>query len=257
MQLQQPDPLIGLALLAGDAGDLRQPPEPGFQRRLLESGAQFQAPALAQGLQRLIQYQPARGQHQYPVTDCLHLLHDMGGENHGGAPGEAPQQLPHLCRLLRIQAVGRLIEDQQARLSEDGLGHADPLAQASGQAIDRVQSPCAEVGGGDGLAQGQVSLRRGDSLEGRRVLQIVRDQHFRIDRQVLRQVAELSLYLACLARHIGPVDGHAARRGLQKTAEHAHDGSLAGAVVAQQPDDLIGANAEGDVVYRRGGPVVA
>src|SRR5690606_12292978 len=65
---------------------------------------------------------------QHPVADLLHLIHIVRGPEHGtavavGEAADAGADLP--CRG-RIQGSGRLIQQQQVRAVEHGLGQCDP-----------------------------------------------------------------------------------------------------------------------------------
>ncbi len=62
------------------------------------------------------------------VGDDLDLVQEMGGEQDGAAlVGEAAEQVTHPSDPGRVQPVGRLIEDQDLRVAEQGGGDAEPL----------------------------------------------------------------------------------------------------------------------------------
>jgi hypothetical protein len=54
-----------------------------------------------------------------------------------------------------------------------------------------------------------------------------------------------------LLEDIEASDGGGACRGRQKARQHAHGGGLAGAIGAEETDDLSLVNLKGDVVYSR------
>jgi hypothetical protein len=98
-----------------------------------------QQPALAQRVHGLVEGEVAAGQHQHAIAERIDLLHDVRGQDHRGLPGEFADQPAHVFVLLRVQAVARLVEDQQLRLTENGLGHADALLETATQVADRVE----------------------------------------------------------------------------------------------------------------------
>ena len=101
------------------------------KRLVCAIGAKQQCPALAQAVESGIQRQFAMAQHQHPITDSVHLLHDMGGQDHRGLPCQSRNQAPHVFGLLRVQAIGGFVEDQQARFPQDSLGYTHPLPEAA------------------------------------------------------------------------------------------------------------------------------
>ena len=80
-------------------------------------------------------------------------------------------------------------------------------------------------------------------------MQVVGDAHVRVDRQVFRQVAQNVLHLPRLFGQVDAIDADSPGRGLQVAAEHFHDGSFAGAVVAQQADDFAWRYMKADSVH--------
>ena len=68
-----------------------------------------------------------------------HQVHVMLDHEDGDAAlADAQQQLPELGRLLRVQAGGRLVEQQQLRLGGERAGQLDPALQAIGEAAGRL-----------------------------------------------------------------------------------------------------------------------
>ena len=51
-------------------------------------------------------------------------------------PGEGGEEVPHPDPLLRVEADGRLVEDEQLRVPEKRLGDADPLPLAAREGAD-------------------------------------------------------------------------------------------------------------------------
>ena len=57
----------------------------------------------------------------------------------------SPEQLPDLHDPGRVQPVGRLVEDQQLRVREEGRGDAQPLLHAQREALHRLPVPAREA----------------------------------------------------------------------------------------------------------------
>jgi hypothetical protein len=65
----------------------------------------------------------------------------------------------HVFVLLRVQTVAGLVENQQRRLTENGLGNADALPETATQGADRVEQSCAEFRRLDAAADGASRVR--------------------------------------------------------------------------------------------------
>ena len=65
------------------------------------------------------------------VGDALDLVEQVRAEQHGAAlVGVAAQQVAHPADAGRVEAVGRLVEDEHLRVAEQGVRDAEPLAHA-------------------------------------------------------------------------------------------------------------------------------
>src|SRR5690606_38811314 len=90
----------------------------------------------------------------------LDLGQQVGGDEHGGAAGgDLPHQRPHLAGALRVEPVGRLVEDEQFARAEQRGGDGEPLAHA-----ERVVAVALARGGG----QSDPVERLGDAPAGGR-----------------------------------------------------------------------------------------
>ena len=77
--------------------------------------------------------------HDQLVGDRLDLAQQVRGEQHGAAAvGEVAQQPAHPGDALRVEAVGRLVEDQHARVAEQRVRDAEPLAHAERVGADAL-----------------------------------------------------------------------------------------------------------------------
>ena len=84
--------------------------------------------------------QLAVAQDRHPVGDLVDLVEEVGDEDDRDAlVAQAAHHLEQLRHLVGVQAGGRLVEDQHARLDVDGAGDGDQLLDG-----DRV---LAELGG--------------------------------------------------------------------------------------------------------------
>ena len=96
-------------------------------------------------------------QHQ-PVADLLELAEVVRRHEHGAAAvGQRADQAAHLAHALRVEAVGRLVEDQQLGVAEQRGGDAEALLHAERVAAVAVVAALAEA---DDVEQRRDARRR-------------------------------------------------------------------------------------------------
>src|SRR5215472_12204909 len=84
-------------------------------------------------LQRALEHQPAGPHHPHVAADLLHLGEQVRRHKHGDAVGgDLPDQPADLPGALRIQAVGRLVQDDELARLEQARGNGEPLLHAEG-----------------------------------------------------------------------------------------------------------------------------
>ena len=83
-----------------------------------------------------------RVQDRDPVAEPLGLLEAVRGEeDRHAAAAELVDQLVDVAGGDRVQAGGRLVEEQHLRVAEQRPGQGDPLAQALGQGAAGIAGP--------------------------------------------------------------------------------------------------------------------
>ena len=76
--------------------------------------------------------------HQQAIAGLADLRQEVAGDQQGVLAAQLPDQVAHLDDLHRVQAAGRLVQDQQRRLVHQRLGHAHALPVAVRQAADQL-----------------------------------------------------------------------------------------------------------------------
>ncbi len=221
----------------------------GRRRSGLSVGGGGARVAVAQARKVVVGHHFAGGDDEHALAGGGHLWEDVGGEHDGVLAGERLDQLPHLDDLGGIEADGGLVEDEHLRVAEQRLGEAHSLPLALGEVPDHPLDELVAVGllrhplDLDAARLGGDALDRGD--EG----QVVAHRHLRIERRVLRQVADALLHLERLLEDVEAAHFHAAARRRDHAGEDAHGGGLAGAVGSEEAQDLARLHLEGDVLY--------
>ena len=185
-----------------------------------------------------IERQLAAMDNDHPVGHSLHFLQDMRRDHHGRVLRKTPDQRPHMADLGRVEAVGRLVEDDDLRPVQDRLCDADALPVAARERGDRIGGFLAKLGGGDRLAQPRRPRLHRNAAQLGRVVEEVDNSHLGVKRAILRQIADPLLRLGAVRLDVMTIDGHGAGGRLEKASQDLHDRRLAGAVMAEQPDDL-------------------
>ena len=188
-------------------------------------------------------------EHHDPITDGLDLLEDVGREDDRRVLGEPLDEGADLENLDRIEAVRGLVEDEDLGLVQDRLGEPDTLTVALGELRDRPDQVLAQARGEHGLLHRGDPLFDGDAPELRHHEQILLDEHFRVERRVLRQVANLALNGQTVDLDVYAADGHRARRGLEVAGQDLHHRGLAGAVLPEQTHDVAPSDLEVEVLH--------
>ena len=200
---------------------------------------------------------PPLQQHDDLGADRGDVVGLVGGQHDHRVARQVGQQLPEPQPLLRVQPGRRLVQDQQVRLAEQGLGDAQALPHPAGQGPYPRAGAAFQPDGGQhpGHLLG-AAAPVGDLLQDRHVVQEPGDREVPVIAQLLRQVAE------------PPADLHPLRRIPRVQAEHRHpprvrlvDGGqdrqqrrLARAVRAEQAGDPP-VQGEIDLVQGPGGAV--
>src|ERR1022692_72293 len=136
------EPGADLAVLDGDLGQPQAGQPLGGRASLDGPNQDPRLAAAAQVGQRALEHEFAGAHHPDVRADLLHLGQQMRGDEDGGAVGrDLLDQGPDLPGALRVEPVGRLIENHQVARSQQPGGDAEPLLHAQ-----RV-GPVSLVGG--------------------------------------------------------------------------------------------------------------
>ena len=186
-----------------------------------------------------------------PVGELVGLLEVLGGEEDGRAlVVERFDLLPDRLAADRVEAGGRLVEEEDARLVDERRGEVEPAAHAARVGADPA------VGGLDEARPGRAAPRRGARPSARR--QAVQRRleagsaRGRSSAGRARPPGARRRSSARTARGLGDDvvagDRGAAAGRAQERGQHPHRGRLAGAVRAEEGVDLALGDLEVDPV---------
>ena len=180
--------------------------------------------------------------HNQLIAHRLHVLNDVGGQQDQPLPGGLGEQVAKVDALLRVQAHGGLVEDQEGRVPQQGLGDAHPLALAAGQGTDLGPCLLLQVDGLNGTLDGGFRLPQ--PLQGRHVVQKLGDRELVEQPEVLGQIAQPGFQLPLPLGQGLPIHQNGAGGGQQGGHQQLHQGGLARPVRAQQADKAGGAQVQ-------------
>ena len=185
-------------------------------------------------LRRAVEAQPPLVEHQQAGAHRLHILDDVGGQEHQPVLGQPGKQVAEVNALLRVQAHRGLVKDQKRRVAQQGLGNAHPLALAAGEGADSGPPLLPQM---DGLDHRPNALPAApQALQRPHVVQKLLHRQLVKQTEVLGQIAQ--------AGFVGPlafgqrlaVRPYGAAGGQQARHQQLHQGGFARAVGAQQAD---------------------
>ena len=157
---------------------------------------------------------------------------------------------------LRIETGGRLIEDRDLRLLHEDFGKCEPLPHAARECLHAV---VGNVGKPD------VSKRRGDLLlallsfepdQARDIAQVVGRGEIVVEADLIGHIADATFHDQRLTRRIVPEHDRLPIRNVGQAEQHQDGRRLAGAVRAEQSENLALRDGERDSVHH-GDAVIA
>ena len=178
----------------------------------------------------------------------------MGRQQHDHFFADFDEQVVKARTLLRVEARGRLVDDDQLGVAEQRLRNAEALAHAAGKSAERFLAHIMQIGlaqqGVDHLAPlGAIC----EPLQPRQMIEQVFGADLRVDAEVLRQIAEHATHGVFVAKNVDAA-GHVgelrrARVGVLQGRQRSHQGRLAGAIRPEQAEHA-GGDRQRDVVER-------
>ena len=195
--------------------------------------------------------EPAVVDDRHAVAQPLGLFHQVGGQEHGLAAGaHAAHQFPDGAAGLRVESGGQLVEEHHLRVVDERQGDQQPLLLAARQ---RHEPGVALVAQAELLEQA-VAVDGGavercpqpDGLAHRDAL---------LELRLLQLHADPLLQRPHVAHRIEPQHADDAAVGRAQPFDALHRGGLAGAVGADEAEDLALVDVEAHTVDRDGAAV--
>ena len=175
----------------------------------------------------------------------------MGAEDDGVVSGEAFDQVARFVDLFGVETGSRLIQDQNFRIVDDGLGETNALAVAFGELAQQLVFHVCNRTAIQYVVNSLRQFRPRQPFDLADKRQIFGSAHFQIEWGSFRQVADAPFHFQRTFQHVKTSNDSGAGGRWQKTGKHPHGGGLAGPVGAKETYDLTLSHAKRDIVYRR------
>ena len=166
----------------------------------------------------------------------------MGGQQNDSVLGEAVDVIPEPGPLPGVQARRGLVQDQQLRIAQQGLGQQYPLLHAAGEAADLLVAHIQKIGHGKHPVDFFCYGFPGDLLQPCHVDQEALGGHSLIKALLLGHVSQGPTVIGPQPSDIRAVKQDAAAVPFQIVGDQVHHGAFAGTVGTQ---DSVNSRPEG------------
>ena len=239
----------------GDLADRRELAQRRVQLGRVARNGQLDVHGVA--VQPGLQLVRAAGRHDRATLDDgqlagepVGLLQVVRGQQDGEAfaRGQPRDLIPHRGARLRVQARGRLVEEQHLRPVDQPHGHVEPALHAAGVGPDHPARGAGQVEPLQQLAGPPVQPPAAQALDAAGQQQVLPAGGGRVGPGSLGDHADGAAHGSGLGAHVET--GHAGRPGigLRQGSEDLDGGGLAGPVGAEQPEDRALLNREAEPV---------
>ena len=166
-----------------------------------------------QRLRRPLGDDPAAVDDPDVVGELVGLLQVLGGEEDGRAlVVQRPHLLPDRLAADRVEAGGRLVEEEDAGLVDQRRGEVEAALHPARVAADPAVGRRGQVDPLEQIVGAPLALLGGDALQGRLQADQLAAGHQRVERRFLQGDADRAPHRPSLLDHVVPGDGGAARR---------------------------------------------
>lgn len=160
-------------------------------------------------------------------------------------------QAADLVLLVRVEAVGGLVEQQDRRVVEDGRRETHATTEALGKRVQRLAAHAAQLQPLGGEREALLPVRSREAAHVGNEAEEVRDLHLAIARRAFGQVTEGATRRQPMGDDVMAGHAHAARVGSEEAGDHLHRRRLACAIRPQEGHDLARLHGEPEVLDGR------
>jgi hypothetical protein len=199
---------------------------------------------------RFVRHQPALRNDHCTCADRVHFFEDVSGDDDDLVLAQIVDQSPDFVFLIRIQAVGRFIENQHLRVMEQRLSESHTSPKSFRQGLDDLVGHRSQrqTFGHRGCAL--PSLFAAKIADVGHEIQEFGDGHLTVARRAFGKVTDAGLRTHRILQHIVATDADGSAGRGDEAGDHAHGGGLARAIRPEKPEHFARLNRETDAVHR-------
>jgi hypothetical protein len=197
----------------------------------------FQRTTFTQRRRCAIQHQASVVHENHAIRHRFHFLQDVRRDENGLGASQDANVVAEIVNLVGIETRGGLVHDENGRIVQQRLSETHALAITARELADRLFRHAVERA----LCDHRVHavLERGAQFARfAEEAQELDRRHVIIKRTVLGQVPQMTRAFQALRGHVETGDARRALAGGQIAGQDLHGRRLAGAVGAQERDDL-------------------
>jgi hypothetical protein len=186
-------------------------------------------------------------EHRDAVCELVCLVEVLRGEQHRRAVAdEAAHDVPHGVAAARVEARGRLVEEQHARGSDEGHREVEAPPHPAGVGGEWFACRLDEVELLEQVGDPRLRSPRAEVAEAGHEQEVLLAREQPVDRRELAGEADRGADAARIPHHVAPVDERRAAIRPHEGGEDVHGRGLACAVRAEQCGDGSGGDGEVD-----------
>ncbi len=193
------------------------------------------------------------GMHQRDAVAALRLVHEVGRDEdrHAVRARQVHEDAPERVARHRVDARGRLVEDQHLRLVDHRHGERQALAVAQRQRVGIGVAGLREVEARHHLLDARPDRGSGTWNSRACSSRFCSHRQLAVEREALRHVADAPARLEVVRLDLAAEQPGLPLARRQEPGQHLHRRRLAAAVRAEEAEDLAAADAERGVVDGR------
>ena len=144
----------------------------------------------------------------------------------------------HLDARAGVEPTGRFVEQENLRIVHQHAGEADALLHAAAERPDQSALFFTQADQLEHVVDRLLALGRTDAVARREKVEVLGHLHVLVHAEKIRHVAEDAPYLVGLGHHVVSHHPGRAGRGRQEGGQDAQRGGFAGAVRADEPEQV-------------------
>ena len=174
-----------------------------------------------------------------PVAEGLELAQDVGGDEDGFALfAELAQDIHHFDTGSGVQAAGRFIQEEEVRVMDEDSGQAQALLHTAAEVSGQVVALLGEADQLEDFLNFFGPMRALHLIAGAKEIEILDDEHILVDAESIGHIADQAANLIALFVNIIAVNAGCARGRPQEKGEYFQGGRFAGAVAADEAENI-------------------